>query len=421
MKAKNRLPLYTLYATSLISATGDVMAAVAVPWFVLQTTGSAAMMGIAAFFAVLPIALAMLFGGTIVDRIGYKRASVFADLASGLTMLMIPVLHLTIGIEFWQLVLLVFLGNLLDAPGRSARQVMIPELAEAADVSLERATGLANAFSRATTMFGAPLAGILIGLTGAPIVLLINAITFLVSAIGIQLFISQQLFAKQTQAQQESTNSYLEDFKEGFAFLRQDKLLLTIIIVVMITNMIDQALSGVTTPYYANEVYGTAWSLGLMMGSFGAAAVVGTLLYSAFGEKFSRRWVFIIAFMLVGVRSFFMMLYPPLAWMVAFFLIDGMAAGPINPIIGVISYERIPAEIRARVFGLTSAGVLIAMPVGGLLAGYMLEWFGLTTALAIYGVIYVLAIGSLIFNPDANELDRSEAPPVPDTVAPETA
>ena len=207
MKTNNQLPLYALYGTSLVSATGDIMAAVAIPWFVLQTTGSASLMGIAAFFSVLPIIIAMLFGGTLVDRIGYKQVSVFADFASGITMLMIPILHLTIGIEFWQLVLLVFLGNLLDAPGRSARQAMIPELAEAAGVSLERATSLASAFSRATSMLGAPLAGIVIAVTSAPIVLIIDAATFLVSALGVQLFISRQLFQKQAEEQAESTNS----------------------------------------------------------------------------------------------------------------------------------------------------------------------------------------------------------------------
>ncbi|MEL6407464.1 MAG: MFS transporter [Chloroflexota bacterium] len=406
MKAKNRLPLYALYGTSLVSATGDVMAAVAIPWFVLQTTGSAALMGVAAFFSVLPIIIAMLFGGTLVDRIGYKQVSVFADFASGLTMLIIPILHLTIGIQFWQLVLLVFLGNLLDAPGQSARQAMIPELAEAAGVSLERATGLANAFSRATSMLGAPLAGILIAFTNAPIVIMINAATFLVSAMGVQLFISRKLFHKQADAQAESTNSYWQDFQEGFGFLWQDKLLLTLVAVVMMTNMIDHAISGVTMPYYVNEIYGNAWSLGLIMGSFGAAAVTGTLLYSWFGDKVSRRWIFIIAYIIVGLRSLFMISYPSLAGMIVIAVVTGLSAGPINPIMGVLWYERIPDHMRARVFSLTSAGVLVAMPIGALLAGYLLEWVGLSISLAIYGVIYLLAVGSLIINPNANELER---------------
>ncbi|MEO0598290.1 MAG: MFS transporter, partial [Chloroflexota bacterium] len=201
-------------------------------------------------------------------------------------------------------------------------------------------------------------------------------------------------------------NSYWQDFQEGFGFLWQDKLLLTLVAVVMMTNMIDHAISGVTMPYYVNEIYGNAWSLGLIMGSFGAAAVTGTLLYSWFGDKVSRRWIFIIAYIIVGLRSLFMISYPSLAGMIVIAVVTGLSAGPINPIMGVLWYERIPDHMRARVFSLTSAGVLVAMPIGALLAGYLLEWVGLSISLAIYGVIYLLAVGSLIINPNANELER---------------
>ena len=253
-KPKTRIPLYTLHTTLLISATGDAMAAIAIPWFVLQTTGSAAKMGIAAFFSITPIVIAMIFGGTIVDRVGYKQVSVLADFASGITMALIPLLHITIGLEFWQLLALVFLGNLLDAPGRSARRAMLPEIAEVGGTSIDRATGLTEAISRATGMLGAPIAGILIGLIGAAGVLMVNAATFLISAFGILLFIPLRLVDVRPEA--KSKNNYWDDMRDGFQFIRKDDLLLMFIIVIMVTNMIDMAMSGVTLPILAEQVYG---------------------------------------------------------------------------------------------------------------------------------------------------------------------
>jgi hypothetical protein len=58
------------------------LSAIAIPWFVLQTTGSATQTGITGFFNVLPVVLAGFLGGTPVDRLGYKHASIIADLAS---------------------------------------------------------------------------------------------------------------------------------------------------------------------------------------------------------------------------------------------------------------------------------------------------------------------------------------------------
>ena len=69
---KNPLPLYALFAANAISLVGNVFTLIAIPWFVLQTTGSAAQTGVTGFFAVMPAVLAGFLGGTLIDRLGYK-------------------------------------------------------------------------------------------------------------------------------------------------------------------------------------------------------------------------------------------------------------------------------------------------------------------------------------------------------------
>ena len=65
--------------------TGNQLALLAIPWFVLATTGSAIQTGITAFFTLLPTVLATFFGGTFVDRFGFKASSIVSDIASGVT------------------------------------------------------------------------------------------------------------------------------------------------------------------------------------------------------------------------------------------------------------------------------------------------------------------------------------------------
>src|SRR5215203_3539923 len=117
---KNSLPILSLFTANAISLVGNVLSAIAIPWFVLQTTGSATQTGITGFFTILPVVLAGFLGGTLIDRLGYKRTSIISDLASGVTTALIPILYFTIGLEFWQLLILVFLGALLDTPGGTA-------------------------------------------------------------------------------------------------------------------------------------------------------------------------------------------------------------------------------------------------------------------------------------------------------------
>lgn len=397
-----QMPLYTLFFTTLVSVTGDVMAALAIPWFVLQTTGNAVQTGIVAFFSVSPIVLATVFGGPWVDRIGFKRVSVFADFASGITILLIPLLYTTVGLAFWQLLMLVFLGNLLDAPGRSARIAMIPELAKAAGMSLDRATSIVEAISRATGMIGAPIAGILIAATGPLNVLWLDAATFLISALGVQIFIPAALVKIEDKA---ISVSYLQELRAGFRFVRQNTLVLSFAIIIMLTNMIDAAMSSVTLPVYVDSVYGDALSLGLIIGTFGAAALVGTVFYSWYGNRFSRRLIFIAAFFILSLRFFFLMVSPPFWVLLIVIGLTGLAAGPINPIITVTLYKRIPQQMRAHVFGLVRAGVLIAMPLGALFAGYALEIVGIEWTLFFYGIIYLLATLIWLVLPSTKELD----------------
>ena len=154
-------PLVVLLAADAISMSGNVAANVAIPWFVLQTTGSATKTGLTAFASLVPVVLSGVLGGALVDRLGYRRMSIVADLASGAAVAAIPLLSSTVGLSFPALLALVFLGALLDAPGVTARASLLPDVAAAAGWSLERVSGLSAVVERSSRLAGAPLAGVL--------------------------------------------------------------------------------------------------------------------------------------------------------------------------------------------------------------------------------------------------------------------
>ncbi|MBL8127976.1 MAG: MFS transporter, partial [Chloroflexia bacterium] len=114
---------------------GNQLTALAIPWFVLATTGSAASAGLVGVAAVLPAVLAAFLGGAVVDRLGPKRTSIVADVLSGVAIALIPLLYVSVGLPFAVLLVLVFLGALLDTPGVTARLALLPEVATGARVS----------------------------------------------------------------------------------------------------------------------------------------------------------------------------------------------------------------------------------------------------------------------------------------------
>jgi len=406
MTRKNSFPLISLLTANAISLVGNVLSAIAIPWFVLQTTGSATQTGITGFFTILPVVLAGLFGGTLVDRLGYKRTSIIADIASGVTTALIPLLYFTIGLEFWQLMVLVFLGALLDAPGSTARNALLPELAEMAQMPIERATSLIHIIERGSRLIGAPLSGLLIALMGTENVLWLNAISFFISAGIIAVTIKFHQPA-QPEAEQKSGN-YFGELREGLRFIYNDKLMLAIVIMIMVTNFMDAVFSGVVQPVFVKQVYGEALDLGLLIAANGGGAVIGALIFSAIGPRLPRHAVFVFGFVLTSLRFFLYATYPPLWVTLIFVVLFSMGAGPLNPILGAVEFERIPRNMRGRVGGAISAGAWSAMPLGMLVGGVLTERLGVHPMLIGLGIIYFLTTLSMAFIPAMKEMNRKE-------------
>lgn len=407
MTQKNSFPIFCLFTANAISLVGNVLSAIAIPWFVLQTTGSATQTGITGFFNILPVVLAGFFGGTLVDRLGYKRTSVISDIASGITTALIPLLHFTIGLQFWQLMVLVFLGALLDAPGDTARSALVPELAAMAHMPIERATSLIHIIERGSRLIGAPLGGLLISLMGTENVLWLDAASFFISAgivaVTINIHVSEQ------HEENAPSGNYFEELREGLRFIFNDRLLFAIVVMVMATNFLDAVYSGVVLPVFVKQVYGAALDLGLLIAASGGGAVIGALIFSAIGLRLPRHTVFVFGFVLTSLRFFLYATFPPLWVALVFVVISSMGAGPLNPIIGAVEYERVPKNMRGRVGGAIGAGAWSAMPLGMLVGGVLTEQLGVRPMLLGLGVIYLITTLSMAFIPAMKDMNRKEA------------
>ena len=377
------------------------MVLLAIPWFVLETTGSATKTGITGFFAFLPIVLAG-FLGPVVDRMGLKRASIAADIASGISVAMIPLLFHTVGLEFWQLLVLVFLGGLLDSPGETARSSLLPEAAQSAGTTLERATSLEDGVMRAASLVGAPVAGVLISVIGATSVLWVDAATFGLSALLVLAGVPATV-----RSRDESPATYWTDLKQGFSYISRVRLVLLVSLTLAATNFLDAAIGAVVLPVFARRVFDSAIALGLILGALGGGAVVGSLAYGAWGKRFSRRWVYVIGFVLSAFQPWGYAFFPELAVAVLIAAVVGLGTGPINPIIAAVLLEQVPAEMRGRVLGVVKAIAWMAVPLGVVTAGYLVDALGLRSTLLLIGVAYVFALVSLAFNPTAADLERS--------------
>ncbi|MEU6852030.1 MFS transporter [Actinacidiphila alni] len=388
---RDRRPLGVLLAANVVSITGNMLTVVAVPWFVLETTGSAARAGLVAFAATVPVVIAAILGGPLIDRLGYTVTSVVSDVVCGLAMAAVPLLHLTVGLRYWELLALVGVSGLFHAPGETAREVLMPRLAGRAGTTIARASSAYESASRGARMLGAPLAGVLISVMGATNALLIDAVTFAVSAVLVGAGVRDRAPGEPAPAASGRSGSYRAELREGFAYLVAARLLFAIVAMVMVTNALDQAWSAVLLPVDAREHLGGSVSIGLVAGTFGGGALIGSLLYGVVGHRLPQRGLFIGAFLLCGFpRTAVAAFVPGLTPLIVTCAVCGLAGGVLNPMIGTEMVRLVPERLRSRVFGAVTSGVLVAVPLGGLLGGYLVQYGGLRVAMATVSAVYLV-------------------------------
>ena len=394
--------MLALLGANAVSETGNVLAFVAIPWFVLQTTGSAAKTGLTGGAFLFAAVVAGVVGGPVVDRLGFKRTSIVADVAGAVTVALMPLLYYTVGLAFWQLLVLVFLGGFLDAPGHTARQSLVPNLAGRARMGIERANSVFQGVQFASLLLGPPLAGLLITLFAPSNVLWIDAATFVFSAALVPSVDAASGGASELQR----ARGYLVELAEGITFIRRGRLVLWMFGIGVAANFLVLPLFAVVLPVYAKQTYGSAVNLGLMLGGFGGGALAGTVFYGTFGHLLPRRATLVSAIVVMGLPFWVLVATPSLVATMGALFVAGFALGPPNPLTYSVLQERTPPRMLGRVLGAGVPLSMVAVPMGMVLCGFALDIFGLSLTLAGISACY-LVVGLLSFlTPALRELDE---------------
>lgn len=394
----DRIGIPALVTATTISNIGNGITNLAVPWFVLVTTGSPARTGIAGALVVLANVMSSMLGGAVVDRLGYKRASIFSDLLSGITVAIIPTLYFADLLQYWHLLALIFAGAVFDAPGSVARTALIPRLARLAKMPLERAnSAMQFADQGSRSLIGPLAAGLLIGFTSAASVLYIDAATFALSIIIVGLLVRPLARPKITNGSEDSgatperEESFFESIRAGFSFTIQDDFLRLILPISLLYNFVISPMVAVVLPVLAKDEFDSASALGLMIAAFGTGSALGTLIYGWKGHRFSRSWTFLVGVTVFAI-SFWILPLATSVWIGMFATgILGLAIGPTNVLGLTIMQSRVPEEMLGRVLGFVFAIGAALSPLGVFLAGFLIELTGLRVVMVISAILVTLA------------------------------
>lgn len=404
----SRRALYGWLTAEALSLTGTRVSMIAIPWLVLTTTGSATLTGLVAFAEMTPMVLLKVLGGPVIDRLGARRVAVTCDLLSVVVVGLVPVLHLLDMLAFPLLLLLVAFAGALRGPGDAAKYSLVPRIAAHTGVSNERVTGLNSSVERGASMLGSAFAGGLVVAVGPANALVIDALSFLLSAAVLGW---ATVSMGRPEPSGEAQTSYRTQLREGWTFLSREPVLLGLSVMIALTNLLDLAWVSVLLPVWAKESGGGAAVIGAVLAVWAAFSVAGSLVAAAWGEQMPRFRTYVVAFLVTGAPRFVVFALGAPWWVIfAVCAVGGFGSGFLNPILGAVFFERIPAPLVGRVSSMSTAMCFALMPLGGLLGAALVVGFGVDSGLLVLAAAYfVVTMGPAAVIPSYRRMDRVEA------------
>jgi len=381
-----------LWQGQFVSSLGDTAYSVALGFWVLAVTGSTALMGTLMATTTFTRVVVSPFAGVLVDRSDRKWMLVWTDAARGVVIVAVAAAAFAGVLGVWMVfaagVVLGLGGAFFNPAVISALPDIVPK------AKLVKANSLFHLIYTASGIPGYSVGGFLYALLGAPLLFLINGVSYLFSA-ATEVFIK---VPKVQHAKQEFR--FVEDTKAGLSFTWRVRPLRYMLVVISVLNFFASMGIMLLLPLFERTPHLGPARYGLVLAGLTGGMFVGYILTSIIHVKPARRFlVFYVSSLITGVAlaAFPLYLYVPL--MFALGAVFGLFNAVLNALIMAVLQMTTPQNMRGKVFGLlgTLAGGLtpLAMALGGVLA----EFISIRLLISVSFILTFLLFLPLAFSP----------------------
>jgi MFS family permease len=387
------------FGSRFVNTLGNMMAGVALAFAVLEITDSATALGQVLAAATIPTVVFLLWGGVIADRFSRAMVLQVSSVVAGLTQAAVAVLVITDVAEIWMLVVLEAVHGLTAAVAFPAFASIMPQLVQRDQ--LQQANALMSLIRNGLMVVGPSISAGLVVTVGAGWALLIDALTWFVSA---ALLLGLRIPAPDAAA---TKPGMLHELREGWGYFRSVTWLWVVVVAFGFLNAIHMGAIYTLGPALAKDTIGEqGWGLVL------SAEAVGLLLMTVLllRVRLQRPLLYgMLGISLLGVPMILLGAHPQLGLvMVAMFV-----AGAGTEIFGigwnVAMQENIDDSMLSRAYSYDALGSWVAMPIGQVAYGPLGEAFGYRDVMVVSGVAYVAICLLTLLSRSVRDLPRRQA------------
>ncbi|MFD0547742.1 MFS transporter [Streptomyces rectiviolaceus] len=364
-------------AAEFTSSIGTQMTTLALPWFVLMTTGSPARMGLVFLIQILPVPLLAMPAGLLVARWGARRVTIAGDLSSALLTAAVPTLYVADMLPFWALLVIVALIGCVASAYLSAQRMLLTESIGLDEGVVTAGNALFETATSTARLVGPAVAGFLIAQFGALNVLWIDAASFAVSAallVGLP---------RHTPASEPSSSHHMAD---GVRYLFRDRVLRTLAFAAlgygMLMPVVMLALPVLAKNRYDADPHVAGW----LLAAWGGGTALGTVVVA----RLARRCTPVRLAAAGGVGAAVVLWFLPWDQPVTTLAVTVAAGCMFLPAVTApavaLMMLRPPEHLRPHVVPVFGAAVFVASPIAYGVAGVLFEHLAVSTVLTAVAV-----------------------------------
>jgi MFS family permease len=402
---------FTLLWVGLVTSnSGSWMQIVAQGWLVYKLTGSAFALGVVGMAKAIPMLILPPMGGVIADRLPRLRLLKVTQSLSLLFAMAAAILVYADLITVWQLVLLSFLGGVVNAFDQPTRQAILPDLVRRED--LTKAVALNSSAWQGAALFGPALAGLTLATIGVAGAFFFNALSFLAVVAALYLMRGVPEYGPS----RGSNRGLTTDLVAGLDYVRSTPLIFALLATSMAVGFFGRAFQQFM-PVFAKDVFHQgSFGLGLLMSMPGAGTLVGAAAIALLHDSRRKGLIFLASLFLFGVSLIALSLDRVFVVGLGLLFLTGLFQLVSGSMMSAIIQLESQPSMRGRVMSLSTVTYQGVSPFGGLLIGSVAGLVGTPAAVGISAsccaaaALVAMVLAPVIRNYGAFEAEATNEP-----------
>ena len=404
---------YLLAASAMFASAGNSAVHIAIPWLVLEITGSSANAGVVLGISGFSVIFTAPIIGGLIAILGPRPVSIWADIISAASVVLFPIVGTLFGLNLASLLIIAIAGALFDPAGATARKSLIQAVAERDGLSLTKFNGTYEAAATIGTVIGPTGAALAISFVGINTTFYLIAIVFVLASC-LAMFIPVVTSHIRTK-EPFSVGNVFRETRIGMNALWRDKPLLSLVGLYTLLTAIYMPVESIVLSRYFRDL-NEPRTLGFVLSAMSVGIVIGALQFHRAVRTFSPGNLVIISMTLIGAVVCAMAFLPNAIIFIALGLALGLAFGPVSPMSNYLVQKRMPQHLHGPVFGTQFSLMYLATPAGTLALGLIVQSVSIAPLLFAIGSLFIgvtLLVGftgSLRRLTIENEITRDAAP-----------